>query len=93
MSSADAKSVDSKAADKLAGVEFKVNAPLKVEQVIELYKSAGLVRPIEDSERIEKMYKNSNLVVTAWKDGQLIGVSRSLTDFSYIVYCSDLAVR
>jgi predicted N-acetyltransferase YhbS len=39
------------------------------------------------------MYANSNLVITAWDGDQLVGVSRSLTDFCYCCYLSDLAVR
>ena len=39
------------------------------------------------------MYVNSNLIVTAWDEDELVGISRSLTDFSYCCYLSDLAVR
>ena len=38
------------------------------------------------------MCKNANLIVTARRDGKLIGVGRSLTDFTYCTYLSDLAV-
>ena len=38
------------------------------------------------------MVRNSNLLVTAWKGDLLIGVARSVTDFSYCCYLSDLAV-
>jgi N-acetylglutamate synthase-like GNAT family acetyltransferase len=61
--------------------------------IIDLYKSSGLNRPIDDKERIGKMYAHSNLVITAWNNDQLIGVARSLTDFCYCCYLSDLAVR
>lgn len=61
--------------------------------IIELYKSAGLTRPVDDKARIAKMYAHSNLIVTAWQDMLLVGVSRALTDFSYCCYLSDLAVR
>ena len=39
------------------------------------------------------MLKNANLIITARDNGLLVGVSRSLTDFSYCTYLSDLAVR
>ena len=61
--------------------------------IIELYKSAGLNRPVDDKERISNMYVESNLVITAWDNELLIGVSRSLTDFCYCCYLSDLAVK
>lgn len=61
-------------------------------QIIEVYNSSGINRPTADSERIAKMYDNSNLIVTAWDKDKLVGISRSLTDFCYCCYLSDLAV-
>ena len=49
-------------------------------------------RPIDDADRIQDMLQNANLFVTARKDGLLIGISRSLTDFGFCTYMSDLAV-
>lgn len=63
------------------------------EEIIDLYNSAGLNRPTTDNERIAKMYAHANLVITAWNGSQLIGVARSLTDWCYCCYLSDLAVR
>jgi predicted N-acetyltransferase YhbS len=62
-------------------------------EIIDVYNSSGLNRPTGDAHRIAKMYANSNLVVTAWDGGLLVGVARSLTDFCYSCYLSDLAVR
>jgi predicted N-acetyltransferase YhbS len=39
------------------------------------------------------MLSNANLVITAWDGDLLVGISRSISDFSYITYLSDLAVR
>jgi predicted N-acetyltransferase YhbS len=64
-----------------------------IAQIIDVYNSSGINRPITDKERIEKMYGNSNLILTAWDNGKLVGISRSLTDFCYCCYLSDLAVR
>jgi len=63
------------------------------EEIIELYDDAGLPRPTRDKARIEKMYDNANLVVTAWNGKTLAGISRSITDFSWCCYLADLAVR
>jgi predicted N-acetyltransferase YhbS len=52
----------------------------------------GERRPIDNHERMTKMVNNANLIVTAREDGLLIGVARSLTDFSFCTYLSDLAV-
>jgi predicted N-acetyltransferase YhbS len=63
------------------------------DHIIDVYNSSGINRPTTDKQRIEKMYANSNLILTAWDDDKLVGVSRSLTDFCYCCYLSDLAVR
>ncbi len=63
-----------------------------VDQVIELYDNAGLPRPTNDEQRIQKMYTNSNLIVTAWDKDKLIGVSRCITDWVWSCYLADLAV-
>jgi len=39
------------------------------------------------------MLKNANLTITAWDQELLVGISRALSDFCYITYLSDLAVR
>lgn len=62
-------------------------------EIIGVYNSSGLNRPTGDAHRIAKMYANSNLVVTAWDGDLLVGVARSITDFCYACYLSDLAVR
>lgn len=78
---------------KHTDISYELNKPLDVGDIIETYIQAGINRPVADKERIEKMYANSNLVVSAWHNGILVGVSRALTDFCYCCYLSDLAVR
>ena len=63
------------------------------DQIVELYDEAGLPRPTTDKNRIKKMYDNSNLIVTAWDDTKLVGVSRSTTDWAWSCYLADLAVN
>ena len=74
-------------------ITYKLDIIPDAEKIIDLYKSSGINRPIADKERIAKMYANSNLIVTAWDMSKLVGISRSLTDFCYSCYLSDLAVR
>lgn len=52
----------------------------------------GERRPIDDFYRIKLMIKNSNLIITARDQNVLVGVARSVTDFVYCTYLSDLAV-
>ena len=41
---------------------------------------------------MEGMINNSNLIISAWDENKLIGIARSVTDFHYACYLSDLAV-
>ena len=74
-------------------IQYSLDIVPSTDQVIELYNNAGLPRPTHDRERIQKMYENSNLIVTAWDKDLLVGVSRSITDWVWACYLSDLAVR
>jgi len=76
-------------------IEYRVGNDLDLDQVIELYRAStlGERRPVDERERMEKMLRNANLVITAWDGELLVGISRSLTDFAYATYLSDLAVR
>lgn len=49
-------------------------------------------RPVNDSKCIEAMLRHANLLITAWDGNKLVGVARSVTDFEYCCYLSDLAV-
>ncbi|MEQ8304899.1 MAG: GNAT family N-acetyltransferase [Cyclobacteriaceae bacterium] len=52
----------------------------------------GERRPVSQPERMQKMLDNGNILITAWDDDKLVGVSRALTDYSFCCYLSDLAV-
>ncbi|TPD55550.1 MAG: GNAT family N-acetyltransferase [Thalassolituus maritimus] len=75
-------------------IEYKINAPVTTEQFLRVLETStlGERRPVHDRARIEGMITNSNLVVTAWAGDELVGIARSMTDFYYACYLSDLAV-
>ena len=75
-------------------VKYAVEENLQINEFIQVLIDSGLAerRPILDPERIGKMLENANLVITARMNGKLIGVARSLSDFAYCTYLSDLAV-
>lgn len=76
-------------------ISYRTGNDLDIDAVIELYQSCslGARRPSDDRERMSAMLANANLVITAWDGGLMVGISRSLTDFAYATYLSDLAVR
>jgi GNAT superfamily N-acetyltransferase len=76
-------------------ISYRTGNILDLDAVIDLYRAStlGLRRPIDDRTRMQQMLGNANLVITAWDGDLLVGISRSLSDFSYVTYLSDLAVR
>jgi predicted N-acetyltransferase YhbS len=72
---------------------YKIGAIPKTEEICTVYESSGINRPTGDKNRIAEMYQNSDLIVSAWDGDKLVGVSRSITDFVYVCYLSDLAIR
>jgi predicted N-acetyltransferase YhbS len=76
-------------------ITYRQGNDLNLDQVIELYRAStlGERRPVDDRGRMQAMLANANLVVTAWDGELLVGISRSLSDFAYATYLSDLAVR
>ena len=75
-------------------IEYKINHAITVEEFLGLLNTStlGERRPIDDLSCIEGMLNNSNLIVSAWCGDQLVGIARSVTDFHYACYLSDLAV-
>ena len=73
---------------------YQIEEILSVEEYTEvLMKSTlGERRPISEPDRIAKMLEHGNLIITARFEGKLVGVARSMTDFLYCTYLSDLAV-
>lgn len=49
-------------------------------------------RPADDLARLDKMLRQADIIVTARADGRLVGIARSVSDFSYCCYLSDLCV-
>lgn len=78
----------------MTNIIYKVEKTLDLSEFIDVLNKStlGERRPVNDFERIKKMCDNANLIVTARKDGKLIGVARSITDFVYCTYLSDLTV-
>lgn len=75
-------------------LHYEIGRSLTSEQFVDLLERSGLAerRPVDDRACVSQMLANADLLVTAWIDGTLVGVARSVTDFGYCCYLSDLAV-
>jgi predicted N-acetyltransferase YhbS len=76
----------------MSDIEYRHNDPLDPIEVARVFDASGITRPTSDLARIARMFAAPSLVVSAWQDRRLVGVSRSLTDYAYCCYLSDLAV-
>jgi predicted N-acetyltransferase YhbS len=76
-------------------ITYRTGNDLDLDAVVELYRAStlGERRPVDDRDRMAAMLRHANLVITAWDGDRLAGISRALTDWRYVTYLSDLAVR
>jgi predicted N-acetyltransferase YhbS len=76
-------------------ITYRRGNDLDLDKVIELYNAStlGERRPVHDRERMRLMLEHANLVITAWDGDVIVGIARSFTDFAFVTYLSDLAVR
>jgi ribosomal protein S18 acetylase RimI-like enzyme len=75
-------------------IERVTGADLDVDEVIAVYRESGLGerRPVADRDRFRVMLDNANLVLVCRTDQAMVGIARSVSDFAYTTYLSDLAV-
>ena len=75
-------------------ITYQIEKNLTAQEFIEVLNKStlGERRPVNEPERITKMLEYGNLIITARENNILVGVARSLTDFLYCTYLSDLAV-
>jgi predicted N-acetyltransferase YhbS len=76
-------------------IEYQKENNLSSDEFIELLVAStlGERRPVNDVERIESMLRNANIIVTGRNSSRLVGVARSVSDFVFCTYLSDLAVH
>jgi predicted N-acetyltransferase YhbS len=75
-------------------IQFLTNKKITADEFIDVLNRStlGERRPVDDLECIKGMLEHADLTLTAWDGEKLVGVARSVTDFHYACYLSDLAV-
>jgi len=75
-------------------IKYNIENDLSAEEfrMVLVNSTLGERRPVNEPEKLQKMVEHGNLIVTARENGRLVGVARSLTDFVFCTYLSDLAV-
>lgn len=75
-------------------IHYAADREISVEVFVDVLVRSTLAerRPVEDRACMEAMLRHAGLLCTAWAGDLLVGVARSVTDFQYCCYLSDLAV-
>ena len=75
-------------------IKYQLEPKLTVAEFIEVLVKSTLAerRPIHDTVTMQGMVAQADILLTARCEGELVGVSRAITDFHYCTYLSDLAV-
>ena len=75
-------------------IDYAHDRAVTEHEFIDVLKRSSLAarRPVDAPERVRAMLAHANLLCTAWDGSKLVGAARSVTDFEYCCYVSDLAV-
>jgi GNAT superfamily N-acetyltransferase len=75
-------------------IRYESSRQISGDEFVDLLKRSTLAerRPVDDQTCIKAMLRHANLLCTAWDGDKLVGLARSVTDFEYCCYLSDLAV-
>jgi ribosomal protein S18 acetylase RimI-like enzyme len=75
-------------------IQYDSTRKISKAEFVDLLKRSTLAerRPVDNSKCVKAMLDHADLICTAWDGPKLVGVARSLTDFEYCCYLSDLAV-
>jgi GNAT superfamily N-acetyltransferase len=80
--------------ERSRSVDYGLEPDLTADEFIDVLQRSTLAqrRPVDNRGRIEQMLRRATVIVTARVNGQLVGVSRALSDGCFATYLSDLAV-
>lgn len=73
-------------------ITFSHSKNLSAIHVMNVLKQAGILLPGWNEDRLARAIEGSSVVVTAWDGEKLVGFARSITDFAWCAYLSQLAV-
>jgi GNAT superfamily N-acetyltransferase len=75
-------------------IRYEHDREISAADFVDLLKRSRLAerRPVDDPKCIQAMLGHADILCTAWAGEKLVGVARSVTDFEYCCYLSDLAV-
>jgi GNAT superfamily N-acetyltransferase len=75
-------------------IQYQEERNLSADEFIHVLKRSTLAerRPVENLDRIQTMLDHADILITARDGNKLVGIARSVSDFTFCTYLSDLAV-
>lgn len=80
-------------ASNAKNIEYKTNNDIPVKELTDLYNSVGWAAYADSPEIMEKILSGSFHYISAWSDGKLVGLIRTISDGCYILYIQDILVN
>ncbi|MBU3049925.1 hypothetical protein KNV96_17420, partial [Chryseobacterium indologenes] len=64
----------------MINIIFKINEKIEIKTIKDLFFMSYYlpISNMNDDLRLQKMFDNANLVVSAWSENKLVGIARSL---------------
>jgi GNAT superfamily N-acetyltransferase len=75
-------------------ISYQSEPQLSLKDFIDVLERSTLAerRPVHDKAKIQAMLDHADILLTARHGQKLVGIARSISDFSFCTYLSDLAV-
>ena len=64
-------------------IQYNLGKKVNFERLVQLFEQAGWSDKTSDLNRLKLMVENSQIVVTAWDEGKMIGFARCVTDYVF----------
>ena len=64
-------------------IEYNLEKKVNYESLVKLFNQAGWSDKTSDLDRLKLMVENSQIVVTAWDEDNMIGFARCVTDYVF----------
>lgn len=80
--------------EQMMTIQYATDKKISDDEFVDLLYRSTLAarRPVDDPKCVAAMLQHANILCTAWDGDKLVGIARSVTDFEYCCYLSDLAV-
>ena len=73
-------------------VTYEINGHITAEEAIGVLRAGDFLRPLDSVERVDRMLRHADVLVTARDGERLAGYVRALTDYSYYCLIAEIAV-